>query len=57
MPDVQNDSRAVLSQEAHYNELIEYLEQNNIFVPEVMQYLNTVKRVKRPGNLFRRCAD
>ena len=57
MPDVQNDSRAVLSQEAQYNELIEYLEQNNIFVPELMQYLNTVKRVKRPGNLFRRCAD
>jgi hypothetical protein len=56
MPDAQNDSRAVLSQEAHYNEIIEYLEHNNIYVPEMMQYLTTVKRVKRPGNLFRRCA-
>ena len=56
MPDAQNDSRAVLSHEAHYNEIIEYLEHNNIYVPEMMQYLTTIKRVKRPGNLFRRCA-
>ena len=56
MPNAQNDSRAVLSQEAHYNEIIEYLEQNNICVPEMMQYITTVKRVKRPENPFRRCA-
>ncbi len=54
MPDAQNDSRAVLSQEAHYNEIIEYLEHNNIFVPEMMQYITAVKGIKRPENLFRR---
>jgi len=57
MPDSQNEVRALLNQEAHYNKIIEYLEHNNIFVPEMMQYLNTVKRVKRPGNLFRGCTD
>ena len=57
MGDTKNKNRAVLSQEAHYNEIIEYLEHNNIFVPEMMQYLTTVKQVKRPGNLFRRCDD
>ena len=55
MADPQKESCAVLNQEAHYNEIVEYLKHNNIIVPEMMQYLNTVKRVKRPGNLFRRC--
>ena len=55
MPDTQNDNCAVLSQEAHYNEIIDYLEHNNIFVPELMQYLTAVQGIKRPGNLFRRC--
>lgn len=57
MPDAQNESRAVLTQEAHYNQIIEYLEHNNICIPEMLQYLNTVRRVKRPGNLFRRRTD
>jgi hypothetical protein len=57
MPEAHNDSRAVVGRETHGNERIVYLGHNNIVVPEMMQYLNTVKRFKRPGNLFRRCAD
>jgi hypothetical protein len=55
MGDTKNENRAALSQAAHYAEILEYLETNNIFVLEMMQYFNTVKRVKRPGDLFRRC--
>ena len=55
MGDANNENLAAPSHAAHYAEIIEYLEINNIYVPEMMQYFNTVKRVSRPGDLLRRC--